>query len=279
MTGRETLNVSSERWVTINNTLAETPPPRDVHEALAALQEVARYFRRRHDNRAIFPEIYGIITEKVATQVLAPRGFFWEPTFITRLAGRFAERYLETLRWSLSHHPQDCGAWSLAYSHNDDAAITPLQHAALGISAHINFDLALGIYRTVVALGAAKSTRLIRRFKHDHDNVNALLAESFPQAIRCLAGRYRCGASSIITRFGFNAASRITLGTLARWRERVWDNVLALLNCRGEVARQLIIRGMDRQSTRKGRILLATRLGGLLAHLPAPLFAQPMPEA
>jgi len=241
--------------------------PANVDEALDALREVSRQLRQRRDNRAIFPDVYGIITEKVAQEIHEPTGLFWEPSFIARLAGCFAERYLDALRSALDDAPQDCEAWAIAYGCNDVEGLAPLQHAALGISAHINFDLALGIHRTIVELGASKNTLLIRRFKHDHDQVNRILAASFRPALERMIDAYGCRTSNLIAHLSLGFAQRTTLATLTHWRERVWDNVLALLNCRGSAERQQLRQQMDRAAGRTGRLLAMTSAGKLLSRL------------
>jgi len=193
------------RWV------EESKAPRTVDEALEALQEVSQKLRPLHDSRAIFPEVYSIITEKVADEIHHPTGLFWEPTFIARLAGCFAERYLDTLRCSIEHRPQDCEAWAVAYGCNTDLELVALQHAALGICAHINFDLALGIYRTIEDLGASKKPFLLRRFKHDHDQVNHILAQSFRPALERMIDAYGCRTSHLIAHLSLGLAARTSL--------------------------------------------------------------------
>ncbi|HLL53748.1 MAG TPA: DUF5995 family protein [Myxococcaceae bacterium] len=243
------------------------PAPRDVFEAVRALRQVTQTLRQLGDTRAIFPDIYGIITERVAGEINGRTGFFKEPSFIARLAGRFAERYLETLRWSLQQTPQDCAAWGIAYRYSTDARLVPLQHAALGISAHINYDLAPGIYRTICELGAARNPHLLRRFKHDHDKVNVLLEACVPPSLRTLAGVYQCRTSALVERFSssLRLTTRVAIGAISRWRERVWDNVVALLDSPGERARQRVIARMDARAGFTGRLLATSSAGGMFS--------------
>src|SRR5690242_18130340 len=71
--------------------------PTDVEEALGALEGIARALHAEGDPRAAFPDIYGIITRRVGDEIaLGQGGIFQEPQFISRLAGRFARRYMDT---------------------------------------------------------------------------------------------------------------------------------------------------------------------------------------
>src|SRR5262249_43076351 len=84
--------------------------PPTVNGALASLDGVTQRLLQEGDPRAAFPDIYAVITRRVAERVeWGPRRFFQEPAWVSRLAGRFSERYLETLRWSLMGQKQDAG--------------------------------------------------------------------------------------------------------------------------------------------------------------------------
>ena len=234
--------------------------PQNVHEALRALDAVTARRSADGDARAAFPDVYGIITRRVAESVeLCERhggegAFFHEPRWISRLAGRFCERYLETLGWSLGGGAQDAGAWDATYGACDHAGNFPLQHVLLGLSAHINFDLAIGIHRTIVEHGRTDAATL-RRYKHDHDAVNDLLRASIPEAFDHLVSRHRCEASALIVRRTYAFAEWATMRILATWRSRVWDDAMSLLAARTPAAREVIVQRMERLSRRYARIL------------------------
>jgi hypothetical protein len=249
--------------------------PRDVEEALHALDTVVNRLAARKDARAVFPDVYAIITRNVAYEIHRQQGLFQEPRWISRLAGRFAERYLETLAWSLEGQAQDCKAWELAYDYSQLGLTFPLQDATLGISAHINFDLALGLWRTIEEFGDASAARLAR-YKHDHDAVNSLLAASLPESVERLVGRYGCATTAVMAcRALLPVTSALSLYVLGRWREHVWDNVLALVHARSEVERVAVISRMQQSSGRLGHLFSLSsrvRLMGrnMLASVPRP---------
>src|SRR5437773_1299125 len=112
--------------------------PEGVYDAGTVLGTLTDRLLARGDSRAAFPDVYGIVTRAVAEEVRKPDGMFLEPEWISRLAGRFCERYLETLRWSEDGLPQDCGAWHVAYACASSPLTPPFQNALLGFNAHIN---------------------------------------------------------------------------------------------------------------------------------------------
>lgn len=233
------------------------PRPTEVNGALRTLATVADRMHRRGDARAAFPEIYGVITRYVAGHIAEDRGFFHEPAFISRLAGRFCERYIDTLTWSLGTSRQDCGAWSVAYDQITRRATSPFQDVCLGLQAHINFDLAQGIHQTIVELGAQHDADRLRRFEHDHDVVNHILEAAMAECFERLVERYGCRTSMILSSRPARAVVfAMTLRLLQRWRADVWRDVLAL--CRAdEATRRTIVARMDRRSRRIGQAMVA----------------------
>jgi Family of unknown function (DUF5995) len=251
--------------------------PINVDEALTALDTVSRRLQADGDALAAFPDIYGIITRKVAEQVARPDGMFLEPAWISRLAGRFCERYLETLRWSIERRPQDCDAWDATYACASMRCTLPVQHVVLGLSAHINFDLTLGIYETICEFGHADSASQLARYKHDHDAVNDLLLASIPEAFAHLAERHGCALSAAIYAHAYAPAKWVTMMMLTRFRATVWNNVIALLAAKSDAERSQVIAKMARRSGRWGFLLkLPSAILSRLLEAPAPT-ARPAP--
>jgi hypothetical protein len=164
----------------------------------------------------------------------------------------FTTRYLQTLNWSLRGLAQDSAGWDLAYRLAAEDALPALAHAALGISAHINFDLALGIHEVVVRLGAARDQSRLEEFKHDHDAVNALLAASFPESLRRLREAHGCPLVSPLPDAALEWLTPYFLKVLAGWRNDVWRNMLELLGANGAAGRARVLRRMDDRAVAVG---------------------------
>ncbi|WP_344862441.1 DUF5995 family protein [Planomonospora alba] len=215
-------------------------------EVLTALRAVSDALRAEGDARAIFPDVYAVITEGVVDGLAA--GLFTQPAFISRLAGRFARRYLQTLSWSLSGLPQDCTAWSAAYGQVGRAGVAAIQHAGLGISAHVNFDLALGTAEVVEELAPARDAALLRAFKRDYDAVNRVLKTATPRVMSLLAERYGCPVAPVFTGVAGWPARTQALATVVQWRELVWRNTLDLLGASDPAARQAVVDRLELNS-------------------------------
>ncbi|WP_437285869.1 DUF5995 family protein [Sorangium sp. So ce406] len=229
--------------------------PKSVHDAAVVLDTVTERLIAAGDRRAAFTDVYGIVTRAVAAQVERRDGVFLEPAWISRLAGRFCERYLETLRWFERGAAQDCGAWHIAYASTSSRFTPPVQNALLGFSAHINYDLVFGIHATVVEFGHAHDPRMLARLKHDHDEVNTILRRSVAEALARLAARHGCPLSAFFRDNAPDLATWVAMEMLSRWRERVWVDVLALLGARGAGERAALARGVEQRSSRIAQVL------------------------
>lgn len=253
--------------------------PSDVFSALPSLTQVSLRLRKKRDARAVFPDVYAVITRRVEEEVnKGTDSMFLEPAWIARLAGLFAVRYFESLTASLEGATQPSTAWRLAYEYAAQGLTLPVQDALLGINAHINFDLAQGIYDNIVAAGAQDDPRLLARYRHDHDAVNRILEDAIPECLQLLASRYGCPLTRVIVRSETvqTACCRLTLAMLKLWRDRVWDDVLELLGARGESERAAVLSRTNRESGLiAGVVGLASSLVGEFSD--APRAAAPAP--
>lgn len=235
-----------------------TMTPANVVEALAALETVAARLRERDDPRAVFPDVYAVITRRVRDAVVDGRGQrFLEPAWISRLAGIFCEYYLSALAASLEGSACEADAWDVAFQRGGADRTAAAVHALLGINAHINFDLALGLYENVIRHGAATDARLLRRYRHDHDLVNEILSAALPEIFEILTRRYGCPLSRIatLTPDVQRTASKAVMFSLRRWRARVWDDLLDLLSAEGAEDRAAVLARMNQRSATIARAL------------------------
>lgn len=259
-------------WVSPSGTVLHgvSLAPRDGQEALEALERVAERLHAQGDPRAAFPEVYGVITRRVLLEAQKPRSGFLEPRWIERCVGRFCARYLQTLDRSLRTLPQDCEAWRLAYGYAGAELTVPLQDVIFGISAHVNYDLAIDISENIRAHGHAHDRAMLARYKHDHDLINELLRECLPECVDRVRDRHGCRTLELVWRVTGPLFARSTLLTLGTWREHVWGDVLRLLAASSEEERRAVLRAMDRRAGRIGRAIAGMSAGWLLGRAVLP---------
>lgn len=227
--------------------------PQHIDEALVALETVAARLRTQDDPRAIFPDMYAVITRNVAQIINDPQAtFFQEPQWISRLSGRFCEIYLEALLADMQGQPLTSTAWRNTFQYAELGATWPVHDALLGLTAHITYDLAQGLEHTIRAAGEQHDQQQLARYRHDHDAVNTILRASVPEIIALLATRYGCPATQLAIRLpgGRRASAALVLHAVFRWRAQVWDDLLELLAADQASQRAAVLRRMDQRAGR-----------------------------
>jgi hypothetical protein len=230
--------------------------PLNVEGALNALETVAGRLREKGDPRAVFPDVYAVITRRVKEAIEGRGPAFLEPQWISRLAGLFCEYYLAALGASLDGRRTAADAWDVAF-HSARGTATSM-NALLGINAHINYDLAQGLYDNIVQHGAVKDARLLSRYHHDHDLVNEILASAMPEIFQILVARYKCPLAAVATvsKGVQETISRAVLFTLRQWRDRVWCDLEELLAASSPLAHRAVLARMNRRAALVARALI-----------------------
>ena len=144
----------------------------EVLRRLAAVQDAAEVQPLGlRDGLACFNYLYRVITEQVQRDYEA--GTFADGDFITRLDVAFANRYLAAVDAKLEQSP---APWRCLLELRSDRHISPLAFAVVGVSAHVNFDLAFAVVETGIEMGRLSLT--------DHDDYQHLNAIFFREMRR-----------------------------------------------------------------------------------------------
>jgi hypothetical protein len=118
----------------------------------------------KRDGLACFNFLYHVITCQVQKDYLA--GKFSDGDFITRLDVAFANRYLHAIEAEPDQAP---APWRCLLESRGDRRISPLAFAIVGVSAHVNYDLAFAVVETAEQMG-----RLSLVDHDDYDHLNKI---------------------------------------------------------------------------------------------------------
>lgn len=127
--------------------------------------------RGAEDGVACFNLLYERITAEIAEQ-LEDRDLFRDPEFVARLDVEFARRYFAALRADAAGQlvPR---AWRVLFERRGHPEIGPMEYAIAGVNAHVNYDLAQAVVRTLTVLGRPG----LGGAEHaDYQSVNAVFA-------------------------------------------------------------------------------------------------------
>jgi hypothetical protein len=221
--------------------------PQNIFEAYNELEYVTNELNQTNDFRAVFPDIYRIVTKKVIDGL----NEFYEPEWIIRLAGNFCERYFNALQASLNGQQQSCRAWKIAsinYKY-------PTTNAFLGFNAHINYDLVFGIHETIREFSYHENKDKLFRCKRDHQHVNHMLKASTSEVFNRLIHRYDCQLAKQSRQWIYGPTSYFSLLTLNQWRRKVWNYVNQLLLVKNDAEFQQIALNVEQYSYTMGYLI------------------------
>ena len=197
--------------------------PQDIDEAVRDLGALLGHFHREGDGRAVFLRAHYFVTVNLHAAVNGrPRKFFFDPQWVSKLAGKFASLYLESLDGRIQ---LQIPAWKAAHAHAAKRDLSVAQDLLLGLNAHLNFDQPWGIYLNLVEHGDHKDHAELPRRKFDHDQMNNVFAASLPQLQQALSRDYgELGPlDDLLSRYA-----------LKHYRERVWWNAVTYISGRTE---------------------------------------------
>lgn len=236
--------------------------PRSAPRALTELEKAANRLRDANDDRAVFLDVYIVITDKVVKTINTENQTrFVDPPMLSELTGRFAEEALLAVKSSLEQRPIVNAPWRLANNLAADKLLSPGQNALLGVNAHINYDLPLVVYEYLASDGRLNHPTRLERFRHDYFKVNDMLKECMPRCFEVLTSQYRCPLTETLMKvpLGRWMTSRLIMSTVIDWRKQVWHDAIDLLEA-GEPERAALVNRIDRRSGRIARAIAGTQV-------------------
>ncbi|SDN11860.1 hypothetical protein SAMN04487949_3432 [Halogranum gelatinilyticum] len=188
----------------------------DAHERLVGL---AAAFEEREDRRAVFLNIYARMTAAVAEGI--DRGDFADPEWVSAYLVEFANLYRQAVYdYEAGNAELVPEAWQLAFDAAARGDGLVVQDAALGVNAHINYDLAL----TLAAVGTESG----RREKYaDHHAVTDVISHLLDETQDALAERDAPGLETVDDSLG-RLDEWLLVFTIDECRDSAWRTAVAL---------------------------------------------------
>lgn len=223
-------------------------PFESVSDAYERLGKAEAYLRARSDRRSVFLTVYTEMTANVNTGIES--GTFDDPEWVRDYLVTFANLYRTALvdseRGDVSNVPL---AWRLAFRAPRTGYTVLIQDALLGISAHINYDLAYALRD--VGIDPDRSSKL-----RDHERINGILQRLVDVVQRALIDVYGArGYERIDTLLGsFDEDFTLVGLTEARWL--AWRNAALLTDTRSALVQRVVDWRVRAVSTGAGYFIL-----------------------
>jgi hypothetical protein len=233
--------------------LAETPFS-SVDDAERRLGELLSAFEARDDRRAVFLSIYLQMTEAVRQRIRD--GAFGYPDWVADYLVEFANRYRDAVyHYENGDLEAVADPWQLAFDAADGGDSLVVQDAALGINAHINYDLAFAVNEVGVKPGP--------ELKYDdHCLVTDVIRDIIDDAQETLVDWGAEGFDSFSDSVG-RLDEWLTVLTIDECRDSAWRTANAL-NSRLGVRRRWARWINDVTSTGAAYLILSSKASGLV---------------
>ena len=201
------------------------------------------------DHNAVFSLSYARTTEKVAATERVDPDYFLDNHWLNHYDAVFADFYFSA--WNAWHTGTGSvpPAWAMAFQAADRREVSGAGNLLLGMSAHVNRDLAFTLY----AIGLVAPDGSSR--KRDHDAVNHILDTLISPLLDEIAADYDPtarlvpGPSSLTDFLEFHV--------LPAWREQAWRNAERLATAADATARALVATSIEQAAEQEASALLA----------------------
>ena len=190
-------------------------------------------------HNALFSILYLDVTYHIGTAVRTD-GYFQVPGVISHEDALFASYYFNAFDAYANGDLVDTpGAWQVAFGAAKDKSVQGLGNVLLGMNAHINRDLPFVLYR----MGLFNSDGTSR--KPDHDKVNSVLYDAYPDAAVDSARRF----DPSMAPSGVSAADALSIQSVIGWREEAWRNAERLASAATDADRAVIAAQIEQAAT------------------------------
>jgi hypothetical protein len=204
---------------------------------------------RAGDCRAVFAASYLATTEEVHRACL--EGRFRDPEWVVRIDCDFALRYFAA--FDAYERGERCPEpWRVAFEAACSGRTLAIQDLALGMNAHIAYDLPLALDATIER---DASPALLAHRRADHEELNRVLADAIDPVQRRAAWAYDpllAAADLLLLRVD----ETIAASTIRAWRTHVWEQFLALRAARERARGELEAR-LENDTGQLARMLVA----------------------
>lgn len=218
----------------------------DLERILARMERRLDELRAVGDDRRIFLAVYATMTRAVHDGTRTGR--FMDPAWTAALTARFAGLYFEAAGAWESGGAACPRPWCAAFAAAGQPRVSVIEHALLGINAHIVYDLPFAVAATMreagdVVDGRLHGDTLVRR-RHDYEVVNHILAETIASAQTVLSRESRVSAllDTLALRLDEYAAEAL----LRVSRTQGWHNALAIAVARDDAEEEAVRQHLDR---------------------------------
>lgn len=209
-----------------------------VNTTLATMQKRADSLASTCSHNAIFSVLYLDVTKQYKIDTQLP-DFFVRPALVNTEDTVFSDLYSAAFtNWQAGRPGTVPPIWRLAFAAAGQKKVSGTGDALVGMVAHIQRDLAFALYR--IQLGN----------RSDHEAINTMLKQVYPDAVVELARRFDPTINP--TGLYVPGTGDLVVDAIATWRDQAWNDAQALLAAPTATDRDRVAMGIERHAWNSG---------------------------
>jgi hypothetical protein len=219
------------------------------------IERMATYLRtwESGDRRRIFLDCYSRMTRNMLAGIKEDR--FEDAEWVTGLLHHFADYYFDALTGFERSDERVPSVWIHAHLASRNPKTTTLQNLLLGVNAHINFDLVFAL-SDVLAPEWADADAALREMRYrDHCLVNRIIGETVDEVQDEVVEVYS-PSLNVVDTFGGPVDELLASWLISRWREKVWQRAVEMVECCAESDREALRVKVEERAMERARLLL-----------------------
>lgn len=226
----------------------------DTDETLEQMRACLCRWEPAGDARLVFLRCYEMMTQNMLAALAA--GEFYDPAWVRHLLVHFADYYFRALAAYESDEASAPAVWACAYRAAGRQNAPPVQQLALGVNAHINYDLVFATADLLVDDWERMSVADREQRQADYNHVNEVIGRTINEVQAQILNR-REPVLEIVDIVMGPLDEWLVRWEVGNWRDEVWAQALHHVSLRDPIAREQHRDAVEAQAMRWAR-----RLGG-----------------
>lgn len=203
------------------------------------------------DSRSVFLRCYSLMTQSMLAAL--GDGRFQDPQWVSELLHHFADYYFD----ALDSYEQGSGDTPKIWAHAHDASrareLFVLQHLALGINAHINYDLIFALADMLLPEWPTASEQLRLLRYQDHCNVNAIITETV-DTVQDSVVEEQAPWFDLIDEVLGPIDEMLVSRLIANWRDEVWKQAVEVVEAQDTEGREALRQQIEAQALQRASL-------------------------
>lgn len=215
---------------------------------VARMSALAESWEQCGDSRSIFLRCYGLMTQSMLAALRDDR--FQDPQWVSELLHHFADYYFDALDRYEQGYGNTPQIWTHAHDASRERDLFVLQHLALGVNAHINYDLIFALADMLLPEWPTASEQLRQQRYQDHCKVNAIIAETVDN-VQDSVVEEQVPWFDLIDEVLGPIDEMLVSRLIANWRDEVWEQAVEVVEAQGAERTEALRQQIEAQALQR----------------------------